>query len=161
MGVDLGKVSAIACIDLSGRFVSASEQRFANFEWFVKEIKSAGRPSIIATDKARAEETIVRLASVFQSVLFEPREDIRVSKKREIEKKISAKLTVHERDALSGAMVAYNYYTNKLNQAERIAKEFGADVDEVKARIIMRSSISEAIRNINVRRAPRGSRMYL
>ncbi|MCL5100661.1 MAG: hypothetical protein M1122_01770 [Candidatus Marsarchaeota archaeon] len=53
---------------------------------------------------------------------------------------------MHERDAMSAAMSAYNKYANKINQAENMAKETGmSDVDTVKALVIKKHSVYEAL----------------
>ncbi|MCL5100660.1 MAG: DUF460 domain-containing protein [Candidatus Marsarchaeota archaeon] len=43
VGVDTGKTSAIACVDLSGRLVFTSTRRFGGIEWFVVSINKKPR----------------------------------------------------------------------------------------------------------------------
>jgi len=58
----------------------------------------------------------------------------------------------HERDACSAAMKAYNAYSNKLKQAEHIAKGTRAEMDSIKAKVIAKHSIEEAISKKEVHR---------
>ncbi len=115
VGVDTGKTSAIACVDLSGRLVFTSARRFGGIEWFVETIRNRGSPVIMASDKHKANGSIIKLASIFDAVLYVPREDISVGKKKEVAGNLGR--SVHERDAVSAAMSAYNKYANKVNQA--------------------------------------------
>ncbi len=152
VGIDTGKTSAIACVDLNGRAVYTATMRFANARWFVDSIKAAGLPVIIASDKKKANDAVTKLAAIFDAVLFTPKEDIKVRKKQEYSNLRKVK-NVHERDALSAAMAAYKHYSNKLMQVERIAREGDAeDIDKIKGMVIKKYSINEALRNLKAGR---------
>ncbi len=121
------------------------EKRFADLAWFIESINSVGTPVIIASDKRPADKLSKKLASIYNAVLFEPKENISIR----IKKKIGiGTRSPHERDALTAAKMAYNEYANKLRQAEKKAEKENADVDKVKTLVIRKYSIDEAIKDI-------------
>ncbi len=145
VGIDTGKTSAIACVNLSGRVVCLKTVRFADLRWFIDSLEGAGTPVVIASDKKHAGTLVAKLAAIFDAALFLPRADISVVRKKEFAEyaKVS---NLHERDALSAAMYAYHSYSNKLNQAERIAHQKSIDdIDRIKALVIKKNSVYEAI----------------
>lgn len=143
VGIDTGKTSAIACLDLDGNVVHTCSMRSAGIEWLVESISKVGTPVVVATDKRHANETISKLAAIFNAAVHSPEDDILVKEKRKMAKGIE--INVHERDALSAAISAYSRYANKIRQAGKIATETGGDVEKVKALVIKRHSIREAI----------------
>lgn len=145
VGIDPGKTAGIACLDLDGNVVKISTQRFGGISWFVEVIKNTGSPVIIAGDKKNADETLRKLAAIFDALLFNPQSDITVERKKEASYYYPV-ANLHERDALSAARAAYNAYANKLKQAERIARERDlSDLDGIKALVIKRHSVYEAM----------------
>ena len=144
VGIDTGKTSAIACLDLHGNMRKLATAKSAGLPWFVENIREAGIPIVISSDKKRSHGTVRKLASIFNCVLFAPKEDIQVSRKNE-EMHAYKVGSIHERDAVSAAKAAYNRYSNKLNQAERLAKLSNADPDMVKAMVIKHYSVHEAV----------------
>ncbi|MCL5427790.1 MAG: DUF460 domain-containing protein [Candidatus Marsarchaeota archaeon] len=145
VGIDPGKTSAIACLDLNGRPVMLRTGRHAGLEWFVGLIHEAGSPAVVACDKRNADHTASRLAAIFDAVLFSPREDIRVAKKDELRRAMKTR-NHHERDALTAAVTAYNAFANKLNQVEHLSRTNGIDdIDTVKALVLKKHSFHEAL----------------
>lgn len=146
VGVDSGKKAAVACIDLSGNVVHLATGTFAGVEWFVDNIKNAGSPVIIASDKKRPNELPRKLSAIFGAVLFTSGSDISVKRKQEMTRRFRVS-TLHERDALSAALTAYNAYQNKLNQARVFAERHNIeDQDNLKTMVIKRYSMHEAAR---------------
>lgn len=147
VGIDSGKTSAVACLGLDGRLLHSAHRTFAGSDWLVKEISCVGTPCVVATDRSRPNSVIRKANAAFNSVLFVPERDILSDEKRLLAKAAGLK-NHHEQDAYASAIKAYYFYANKLNQAGRairgLAKE---EQDRIKARIIMRHSISEAILN--------------
>ncbi len=124
--------------------MSVKTARFAGIDWFVGSIREAGSPVVIACDKKNADETASKLAAIFDAVLFTPKDDISVSRKKEIMRLMGAN-NLHERDALMAAMTAYNAYANKLNQVEHLSRQNGIDdIDTVKALVLKKHSFHEA-----------------
>jgi len=145
VGVDPGKTAAIACIDLEGNPVYIDYSRFVGFDWFVDRIKSAGTPVIIASDKKNSTHVINKLAAAFGSKVFVPKEDISVRRKEEAiaGKKIS---NLHERDALVAALTAYNSYSHKFQQAEKLARKTSYEnIDMLKAMVVKKYSMHDVI----------------
>lgn len=146
VGIDPGKTSAIACLDLNGTVVHLAYKRFAGLSWFIDLIRATGSPVVIASDKKRPNRLVSELAAIFDAVLFLPESDVEVRKKKDLMREAVAVENLHERDALSAAKIAYFHYANKLNQAEKNAKGRNYDdVDEVKALVLKRNSMSEAM----------------
>ncbi len=145
VGIDTGKTGAIACLDLEGKPQKLVASTSPDLAWFVEKIRELGSPVVIASDKKKNNDTAAKLASIFDAALYTPREDISVERKKELARKWKIG-NIHQRDALSAAVFAYNHYAPKLNQAGRITKgSVTSEVDRIKALVIKKHSISEAI----------------
>ena len=145
VGVDAGKTTAIACLSLDGRLLYAGHRTFAGMDWIIKSIAAVGTPSIIASDRRNPNHVLRKINAAFSARIYRPDRDIPVVEKRELARHTSIK-DQHERDAYAAALKAYNSYSNKLKQAGHIAKGMGKeDIDVVRAKVIDRYSISEAI----------------
>jgi predicted RNase H-like nuclease (RuvC/YqgF family) len=142
-GIDPGKTAAIACLDLDGNVVRLATGRFAGLQWFVDTIAQTGSPVVIAGDKKRPDYLTEKLASIFDAVLFVPETDISVLKKKDLTHHGFA--NPHERDALAAARTAYRAYAGKLRQAERLASSKSAEADSIKAMVIKKYSVHEAV----------------
>jgi len=151
-GIDPGKTSAIACIDLNGRIVFRDHKTFAGMDWFVKTLSGLGTPVIIASDRPSPSEMVRKINSAFNSRLYSPERELRIEEKRVEAREIGIK-NPHERDAYVAAISAYRTYSNKLKQAEHAAMEKGYNnTDEIKARVLSKRSIDEALRDIKANR---------
>lgn len=147
VGIDPGKTTAVACINLEGRVISIKCSSFVGFDWLVGQISNIGTPVIIASDKKESTALTNRLAATFGCRVFAPAEDLS-TKKKDVMVKGTHINNTHERDALSAALSAYNAYANKFNQAEKIAKTINyPNIDDLKARIVKRYSMHETITN--------------
>ncbi|MCL5239705.1 MAG: DUF460 domain-containing protein [Candidatus Marsarchaeota archaeon] len=145
VGIDPGKTAAVACLDLDGNVAKLATGRFAGLQWFVDEITKTGSPVVIAGDKRRPDSLVEKLASIFDAALFVPSTDISVEKKKGLTAHGFANL--HERDALAAARTAYRAYAGKLRQAERLAMRSNAESEHVKAMVIKKYSVHEAVTN--------------
>ena len=147
VGVDTGKTAALACLDLSGNLVRITTQRYGGISWFVEEMRTAGLPVVIASDKRRADGTPSKLATIFDAVLFTPGYDISVKRKNAFIRHPGVENT-HERDALAAAKTAYNAYRNKLSQTERLGKQNNyTDLNKLKAMVIRKYSVHDVLTN--------------
>ena len=145
VGIDSGKTCGVACLDLEGRLLHSAHKTFAGRPWLVKEISRVGTPCVVATDRSRPNEVIRKTNAAFNSVLYMPGRDISSGEKRALAKGAGLR-NHHEQDAYASAIKAYYCYANKLNQAGRAIRGLPAEEqNRIKARIIMRHSISEAI----------------
>jgi predicted RNase H-like nuclease (RuvC/YqgF family) len=158
VGADPGKTSAIACIGLDGRVLHMSTARFAGIDWFVQNIRAVGTPVVIAGDRKRPGAMLSELSAIFDAVLFSPECDLAVERKAAIAN-AGAYGNFHERDALAAAITAFNAYSGKLRQAERLAKRSDIDMEKVKAMVIRKYSIHDIVNNLKAgRRLVRGAR---
>ena len=104
------------------------------------------------TSNSRKRQTgcqrgLKRVNTVFNSRLFCPDREFKIAEKRTAAKTIGIK-DPHERDAYTAAISAYHAYANKFNQIEHIAQQsMQNNIDEIKAKVIRRHSIREAIEN--------------
>jgi hypothetical protein len=147
VGIDPGKTSAVAAVDLNGKLIRSAHKTFAGADWLISEIRSVGIPVIIAGDNPEASPMVRRINASFNAKLFTPSRELPVEEKRGIAKGSYIK-DPHERDAYAAAVKAYRNYTNKFKQAEHIARGISFEnVDMVKAKVVGRYSISEAIEN--------------
>jgi len=151
VGIDTGKTVAIAVLDLNGNFILSENKPSGGIKWLIQEIENLGTPLIIAADK-KPNDIIKKVASTFNCRIYYIEKIITIKEKRELSKPY--KITnAHERDALSAALKAYYLYSNKLKQAEHIARINNIkNIDEIKAKIINKYSIDEAIKNKYVKR---------
>lgn len=134
VGIDPGTTTAVAIIDLSGNLISVKSQKDWNFSDVVEFIKSHGKPVLIATDKKNPPEFVNKVKAAFNAVLYAPREDLSLDKKRELTSKYDF-LNDHERDALASAIDALKNYESKFRNIEK-RLPVGFDVERAKAEII-------------------------
>ncbi|MCL5430370.1 MAG: DUF460 domain-containing protein [Candidatus Marsarchaeota archaeon] len=135
-------------MDLHGVVVDAGHKASSGVEWLIEEISKSGIPSVITSDRA-PNDIVKKVCSSFNARLYTSRRVLTIDEKSELARPIGIK-NPHERDAYSAAIKAFNIYSSKLKQAERIAKEnsLGEDkIDEIKAKVINKYSIDEALVN--------------
>jgi len=146
VGIDPGKTAALACLDMQGKLVCLTSRKLAGIEWFIDTIRKLGTPVIVSFDKKNSDKTIRKIAAVFGAQIYLPKTDISVERKKKMTESINV-ANLHERDALVSAITAYNAYSNKFKQAERLAKENNFNkIDYLKALIVKKYSIDEAIK---------------
>ena len=144
VGIDTGKTMAFSCLSLEGRLVRTEHKSSAGLDWIIDAIGKVGIPSIIAYDK-KPNETVRKIAAAFNAKLYCPKKEMSIEEKMLAAKPFGV-TNPHERDALSSAIKAYNQHANKLKQAEHIARMNNIEeVDKIKAKVIEKYSINEAI----------------
>ena len=150
VGIDPGKTIGIACLNLDGKLLLKDHVPFGNLEWIVNTINKTGTPLIVASDKPETSTTIKKVKAAFNARLFSPQREFKISEKRLSAKELGI-TNPHERDAYVAAISAYHAYANKLKQAERIANAEGSNsqqsIEEIKAKVIRKYSINEALAN--------------
>lgn len=134
VGIDPGMTTAVAVIDLNGNLIDVKSKKGWSPSDVIEFITSTGKPVLIATDKSNPPEYVQKIKASFNAVLYTPKEDISVEKKKTLTSKYKY-LNDHERDALAAAIDAYNSYKNKLRNIEKRIPA-GVDIDRVKAEII-------------------------
>ncbi len=146
-GVDPGATIGVSCISLDGKVVLSAHGSGKGAMWVVEVIRKAGTPSLIASDKHKKGSLVKKVGAIFNARVFYPYKDISLEEKKAFARASSIK-NPHERDALAAAIYAFNEYKNKLMQAERIALEKNYEnIDEIKAKVLNRYSIDEALHN--------------
>lgn len=146
-GIDSGKTSAYACLDLDGKLIASGHKTFAGSDWIVGELGKVGTPCIVATDRRRPNPVIRKVNAAFNSLFFMPERELSSSEKREFAKSVSLR-NRHEQDAYASAIKAYYSHANTLNKARSAISGMPRErQDTVKARIIRKHSIAEAIAN--------------
>ncbi|MGC8567889.1 MAG: DUF460 domain-containing protein [Candidatus Micrarchaeia archaeon] len=144
VGIDVGKTEAVACISLNKQLLYVGHKDSINFEWLVSQIRNVGTPSIIAYDRSKTTEIVRKVAASFNARIFIPDSNLSIEEKRTIANKVGIK-NPHERDAYASAIKAYNSIANKLNQSDHMAKVYNKNSDYVKAMVIRKYSMKEAL----------------
>lgn len=146
-GIDPGKRCGIACLDLNGNLIFKDHKTFAGIDWLASTINKIGTPVIVASDKPDASEVVKKVNTVFNSKLFCPDREFKIDEKRAAAKSLGIK-NPHERDAYIAAISAYRAYANKFKQIEHMVMESEyRNIDEIKAKVVAKHSIREAIEN--------------
>jgi hypothetical protein len=142
-GIDPGTTTAVAVLDLSGNLLGVRSKKNWKFSEVVDYILSHGQPVVIATDKSNTPELVSKLRASFNAVLYTPKEDMSIDKKRSLVSDFKF-LNDHERDATASAIEAYNSYKNKLLNVEKRIPA-GMDIDAIKTCVIRGISLKEAL----------------
>ncbi|MGB9703336.1 MAG: DUF460 domain-containing protein [Candidatus Micrarchaeia archaeon] len=142
VGVDPGTNFAIAFLNLKGELVGIIFKKNAEKEWIIKTIKSFGTPIIVATDKKKIPKVVRKIAAIFNSKIFSPKEDMKENEKEKISRGLKF-LNLHERDAYCAARKAYNFFENKFRQAERVAREHNVDSEKLKYLVVKSIRMAE------------------
>ena len=152
VGIDPGKTCGIACLDLDGKLVLKGHMLFGGESWIIETVVKAGTPVIVASDKADPSALVRKINTAFSSRLYCPERELKMSEKRIAARRMGIK-NPHERDAYIAAISAFNSFSNKFKQAEHIAREvMRDDIDEIKARLVGKSSIYEAMNGMRSNR---------
>lgn len=147
VGIDPGKTCGLACLNLEGKLIYKDHKTFGGADWLISTISNIGTPVITASDKPEASLLVKKINTAFNARLFRPEKDFKITEKREAAKGIGIK-DPHERDAYTAAISAYNAYANKFKQIEHIAHQHNyVNVDEIKAKVIDKYSVKEALEN--------------
>jgi len=153
VGIDPGMVTGVAAIDTHGNIHLLTSGRNLDRQEILSKLISVGKPIVIASDVNPPPETVVKLAQALQAELYVPPYTLSTAEKqgiidRYIDKHVKINVEdTHQRDALSAALKALNYYQSKLRQAEAYLSKLDLDinVDDVREAIIRGKSIAEAI----------------
>ncbi len=134
VGIDPGTTTAVAVVDLNGNLIEVKSKKGWRSGEVIEFISSIGKPVVIATDKSVAPDYVQKIKAAFNAVLYTPKDDISVDKKRELAARYKP-MNDHERDAVAAAIDAFNSYKNKLRNIEKRVPR-GVDSDRIKAEMI-------------------------
>lgn len=123
-------------------------------EDLVRELRSLGRPVIIATDVNPPPEFVLKIAGVFNARLFFPEKSLPSDEKRQLAKGLKT-ANIHEEDAAGAALKAYHFYENKLRQvAANLAKMKKSEkLDEIRRLVLSGVSVNHALLILEEREA--------
>ncbi len=144
VGIDPGTTTAVAMVDLNGNLIDVRSKKGWSCGEVIDHITSVGKPVVVATDKSNPPDLVLKIKASFNAVLWTPKEDMSVEKKRQITSKYTY-LNDHERDAIAVAVSAYNSFKNKIMNVEKRVPA-GVDVDFVKAEVIRGNSLKEILK---------------
>ncbi len=149
LGIDPGMTIGVACLDLNGRLVMSASRHGAGKEWVTEAIGDVGTPVLVASDRPDPGDVVRKICAAFNAVLYTPKNDISMAIKRDIARDLGIK-NPHERDAYVAAITAYKHFSNKFRQVEHIARLRGiSDAEHLKAMVVLRHSLDEAMNNRN------------
>ncbi|MDR2854859.1 MAG: DUF460 domain-containing protein [Methanomicrobiales archaeon] len=143
VGFDPGTTLGIAIVDLSGKLLNLRSSRQMSLSDATSFIASIGRPVVIASDVNPMPFSVEKIRRSFHAVPYTPNHDLSVEAKYALTKEDNY-ANDHERDALSAARAAYQFWSNRfLGIARRIPE--GTDLDEVYAGIIQGQSVEQIL----------------
>lgn len=153
VGVDPGISTGLAILDIDGVPLEVISGRGLDRVDMVNHILSHGIPVVIATDVNPAPDTVKKLASMFNAILYTPPQSLSSEEKRQLVEEYISKYNwlkiedSHQRDALAAAIRAYHNVESKLRQVGSYLSKIGLEVsiDNIKAAVIKGKSIAEAV----------------
>lgn len=148
VGVDPGATTAVAVFDLNGNLVGVSSRKNWKVSEVIDYISSLGKPVVISTDKSSPPEMVQKLRAAFNAVIYVPKEDLSVEKKRLLASRYNF-LNDHERDAIASALDAFNVYKSKFKNIEKRLPT-GVDVDRIKAEVLKGSPLATLLQQEDV-----------
>ncbi len=160
IGIDPGLTMAFAALDLKGNFVHTFSKKEMRADELAKAITEVGKPLIFAVDKANAPDAAKKLAASFNCRLFAPFEDLKVMQKNSLVKEMlshlensngdSIKLSVHEKDALAAAIVAYKAHATEFSKIDDTLSSLGLESHgDAAKRMIVKGEVKNIAEAIN------------
>ena len=147
LGVDPGTYVGLCGLSLDGRVIGLLSLKNPGLTGIVETVREWGIPSLIAFDKKIPNDTVLQLASMFNTPIYLPDHDLKEEEKRLLSSRYHPK-NAHERDACASAVRAYRHYRNKLRHIDSLVKEYDltdAEVDRVKHMVISGVRLTEAV----------------
>ena len=158
LGIDPGISTGVALLTLDGYVIDLFSKRWMSRRQLIKYLSGQGKVLIVATDVNPPSVYAKKLASSLNATLFVPPRNLTVEEKREIVSNFVEKTgylvkikDAHQRDALSAALKALNYYASKLKEVDKELDKLGLELPtlEIKAMVIKGASIDEAIQKVS------------
>lgn len=140
-GVDIGRNSALAIIDLNRNLIKLKSFKDSGLSNLIKEIDESGEALIIATDVNPIPRKIKKLAAALQCNIFYPSERLTINQKIKITRELSNEIkNIHERDALAAAIKAYKRYSNLFIRIKNAVGESNENYEKAIYDLIKRKS---------------------
>ncbi len=119
VGIDPGMTTAVAIIDLNKKLISTFSQKNLSKSEISDFIIRHGTPILISSDVYPVPNLVKKIAASFNARLYYPKSQLSKSmKKKLVETIIHSKINIHESDALSAVIYAYNQFLPKFNQID-------------------------------------------
>ena len=150
VGVDPGTTLGVAIVDLSGKLLSLRSSRQMSLSDVTSFIASIGRPVVIASDVNPMPFSVEKIRRSFHAVPYTPNHDLSIETKYALTKD-DTYANDHERDALSAARAAYQFWNNRFSGIARRIPE-GTDLDEVYVGIIQGQSVEQILHGTKQRK---------
>ncbi|MEM5804276.1 MAG: DUF460 domain-containing protein [Candidatus Aenigmatarchaeota archaeon] len=159
VGVDPGLNSAIAALDLKGKYVGHVSKKGWTPAGIKKAISDMGRPLFIAVDRADAPDAVKKIAASFNCKLFTPAKDLGVDEKERLAAEIPIRgLSSHEADALAAALAAWKSVANQFTKIDANLEAISMEdkSDAIKEMIVTgrAKNISESLEKLAPRPKP-------
>ncbi|MCL2460995.1 MAG: DUF460 domain-containing protein, partial [Euryarchaeota archaeon] len=152
VGIDPGTTLGIAILDLSGTLLTLHSSRQMGLSDAIAYITSVGRPIVIASDVHPMPFSVEKIRRSFNAVAYTPNHDLSVEAKYALTKE-DVYTNDHERDALSAARAAYQFWNHRFAGITRRVPE-GTDLDNVYAGIIRGLSVEQILHGEKSNKSP-------
>jgi len=140
VGIDPGATSAVCAIGLDGKLIGCIEAKEGGRQTISHMINELAIPSVIATDKNPAPDTVRKVAAGYNAALYVPMREQLEADKALVSRGMGFS-SVHIRDAYAAALNAYNFYANKLRQIDSMGLE---NSEQVKHLVMQGTTIFNA-----------------
>jgi predicted RNase H-like nuclease (RuvC/YqgF family) len=127
IGVDPGSTSAVAMIDFKGEVVELQSGKNFPPREIIQEIIENGKPVIVASDKEKTPSNVEKIANSLGAEKFEPEEDLRQERKRELGEGENS----HEKDAVASARHAFKQLRPKIRKIEKLSEQRDEEKSDV------------------------------
>jgi predicted RNase H-like nuclease (RuvC/YqgF family) len=150
IGVDPGSTSAVAALDLEGNLVEKKSGKNFPPREIISEVIEAGKPVLVASDKAKAPSSVEKIANSLGAEIFEPEEDLDAERKRKLGKGENS----HEKDAVAAARHAYRKMNNEIEKIKRKTRESDRTEAEVAEKFFAGKPLNRHEEEIEEERTP-------
>jgi len=132
VGVDPGTTVGYAVLDIEGNIVEINSEKELSLDKLVERIARLGKIVVIGTDKKKVPFFVDKLKAKVGARVLSPKEDMKVSDKKDLARPYSTKNS-HEEDALASALFARNSVKNAIADIENIfsKKDYKADMQSI------------------------------
>lgn len=111
-GIDPGTTAAVVALDLDRNVVLRKSGREFSPDEIIEEIMGAGKPWIVATDKAKTPGTVQKIASSIGAEVYSPEKDLSQQEKINLGEGENE----HERDAHASALKAHKKRSRQIRK---------------------------------------------
>jgi len=148
VGIDPGKTSALAILNLNGELEAILTLKNAGTEQWIKVIKSHGKAIIIAADVNPPSKKVKKVSSSLGAKLYCPKYSLTHKEKEMLTKKFEELISnKHERSALAASIKAYKTYKNFISRIKQRTENY----EEVFEKLLFKKveNLKEALKVIS------------